>query len=563
MCIVHYNERREGEIFVELTFETVYNALAKEFSDNGLWSHLETPREICGIKFIDPNGTDYQEHVLYIGDINTLEQASKLPDNTNLLLISRGDGEERQEDFRFREDAQSLQRIEKTDNTNIIIVHSKEKQDISGEIFNFIQDLFIGNYKMMNNSAELLNSLIKGRGLKYVVKIGTKILNKPIVLIDSSFKVLAHSENRPVQDPLWNNYIANGYCSYEFIQTVKHNQTLQKLNKNNTPQLITCEASQGLKMVKNIKIKDKIAGYVIIFEDEGSFSKEDSKLISQLSNVLAEEMKKHDYYKNSTGLMYENLLLDLLDDNISSEQTVRARVQNTPCSFGENLYLIAISLGQNLPNHYCVDYYREQVKTMFPHCKAIYYQDYLLVLLDLPEEKMGKEILDKLINFLENNGLWAAVSDKFSSIMEFKRQFLKVKNTLEFGQLLLKGKKDSSANMNQDTDKLLFYESYKPYDLISTFNGQTDLMDYCHSGVIELQFYDQENGTAYLRCLQEYLNTNQNINEAAEKLYIHRNTMRNRISKIIDMTELNLENSQTIFHLQLSLLILEYLRKAT
>ena len=54
---------------------------------------------------------------------------------------------------------------------------------------------------------------------------------------------------------------------------------------------------------------------------------------------------------------------------------------------------------------------------------------------------------------------------------------------------------------------------------------------------------DEKLGTEYLKTLKAYFQYHGNINEVSEALYIHPNTLRNRLKKIEDMTGVYLQNN--------------------
>ena len=56
-----------------------------------------------------------------------------------------------------------------------------------------------------------------------------------------------------------------------------------------------------------------------------------------------------------------------------------------------------------------------------------------------------------------------------------------------------------------------------------------------------------------------YIDENRNIGNAAERLFIHRNTMKYRINKIEEILECDLKEDKTMFNIMLCLKIGKYL----
>lgn len=73
-----------------------------------------------------------------------------------------------------------------------------------------------------------------------------------------------------------------------------------------------------------------------------------------------------------------------------------------------------------------------------------------------------------------------------------------------------------------------------------------------------LQQYDLEHDTDYLNTLREYLLSDGNLVETANKLYTHRNTVVYRINKIKELIGSDINHSTTKFDLLMAFYVLEY-----
>lgn len=70
---------------------------------------------------------------------------------------------------------------------------------------------------------------------------------------------------------------------------------------------------------------------------------------------------------------------------------------------------------------------------------------------------------------------------------------------------------------------------------------------------------DEKHETEYIKTLQIYFQKNGKINEVAEELYVHPNTLRNRIKKIEDITGLNLQEPEGCINLNIAMRILSFI----
>jgi|SRR5215212_5027517 DNA-binding PucR family transcriptional regulator len=74
-------------------------------------------------------------------------------------------------------------------------------------------------------------------------------------------------------------------------------------------------------------------------------------------------------------------------------------------------------------------------------------------------------------------------------------------------------------------------------------------------GLVEpLVAYDQERGSDLIRTLKVYLTTGANASEAADRLFLHRNSLLYRLARIGELTDLDLKDPRARLALQLGLL---------
>ena len=69
-----------------------------------------------------------------------------------------------------------------------------------------------------------------------------------------------------------------------------------------------------------------------------------------------------------------------------------------------------------------------------------------------------------------------------------------------------------------------------------------------------LQVHDREHGSDLVRTLRAFFAANANASEAADRLYLHRNSLAYRLSRISELIGLDLKDHQARLALQLGLL---------
>lgn len=69
----------------------------------------------------------------------------------------------------------------------------------------------------------------------------------------------------------------------------------------------------------------------------------------------------------------------------------------------------------------------------------------------------------------------------------------------------------------------------------------------------KLENSDTLHGTELVKTLEKYLEYDKNLTDSAKELYIHRNTLTNRLERIHDITDLDFSNREFLFGLRLAL----------
>lgn len=245
-------------------------------------------------------------------------------------------------------------------------------------------------------------------------------------------------------------------------------------------------------------------------------------------------------------LMYENLLLDLLDDKIISDKVLSERVKTADYRVSHQLQVLVLELSKYQTGHRKTHFLRDSLESIFINLKSIFYKDYIVVLLDLKNNVLSENTLNKLRELLQSNNLQAGFSSEFSNLLGLSKHYSQGIKALEMGLAL------------KEDDSIFFYDDFKVYHMLSLFNSK-DLCKFCHPAIIKLIEFDKENKTDYYNTLSAYLLNNQYISKTADQLFIHRNTLNYRNNKIKEIIEVDLADSETVFQINLSYKIVRYL----
>lgn len=499
-----------------------FEKLLKNLEVYCLSSSIIYDSDITGIKLLEENQRIFLEDILYIGYFSSLD--CTLASKANMFLIR---------------DCNKV--IEKEGNIALF-------KDISiSSLFNQVQDIFIAQSKKMEKEAVLLHSLIEGKDLKFIIKLCCEILKNPVLLTDSSLKLIEYGyyKEKEIEDKLWNDIVTKGYCSYEFVAKFKENKIPDRINNTSIPLLIQEDFSKDIRrVIGSVKLKGKNIAYLAVLEYDNVFTNEDLDIIRLLCEGLSTELKQDKRISTTKGMLYESLLYDLIEGSIKDISIINDRLKYADWKAGERFKLIVVDLNTtNEKNHY-IDYLRSFVEDIFAFSKTIYYEGKLIILVELDKcEEMYATA--KFKEFLQSSGFTGGISTEFSSLIELKDKYYQSKRAIEIGQNLY------------EKSVLYEYEKLKLYDLLKTASEKLNLIEFCPSPLIRLNNYDKQNNTDYMNTLKTYLYCNKNKAEAAKKLFLHRNTLNYRLNKIREITAIEFEDFKEQYYLYLGFKIIK------
>lgn len=149
----------------------------------------------------------------------------------------------------------------------------------------------------------------------------------------------------------------------------------------------------------------------------------------------------------------------------------------------------------------------------------------------------NKKVLENMI--LEIKNCQFLIGKTRKNLFEFKKEYELLCKTLDDYELI---KSEKVIYHKKDIEE--YINEYKFY--------KTKGKKYYHDYLVDLDIED-------ILTLSAYINNNLNIIETSEELFLHKNTIRYRLSNIEERTKLNLSNFQDLIKLHYALKYLEFI----
>lgn len=398
----------------------------------------------------------------------------------------------------------------------------------------------------------LLNQLMRSHDFQEMLDLARSVIGNPLILANGTRSVMAITEETGIRDPRWLEISSTKGIPMGIMTYMDLNEAYRKSLESRRPVLTEVREVGDVPMLrKTLAVGDSILGYL---DSPLYFSQPDEdsvELFDFLGNLIAVEMQRELGRIDLPDNMLDYFVYDLLEGHLADGSLIQERLDY----FGWNLLAkgkvqIVSVRGKDRelkPDNTRFRRLLERFATTFPLFRTFVYGNALKMLCPVKKslEQDGSfcQLLEEL---LAEEGLVAGISRpliKIVTISDFNRQ---AERAMELGRILRKDK------------NIHFYDAYAIYHVLELAADREDLYQFCHSAVTLLRDYDLVHETNLLESLRVYLTHNRSVGESAAALYIHRNTMNYRISRIHEVTGLDMNDPDVFCHLLFSFYALDY-----
>ena len=176
-----------------------------------------------------------------------------------------------------------------------------------------------------------------------------------------------------------------------------------------------------------------------------------------------------------------------------------------------------------------------------------YYDSCFVLVVNALSEAQLREIMEgfvsKLKRRLPNSQVSVGVSSQVTDISNLQLAYKRARATVIRA---LRGGQD-----------ILWFDEMGLYRLFTQVADKRLLREMGEETLRPLLEHDEQHGTAYVETLQHYLQSERSIQEVAQRMYTHRNTIIYRINNIKKLLDCDLENSEDRLKYLISCMILK------
>ncbi|WP_405114362.1 helix-turn-helix domain-containing protein [Paenibacillus sp. FSL K6-1217] len=417
------------------------------------------------------------------------------------------------------------------------------------EIYNQTRALFLKEAEREQAKGRMLEACVAGKGLDAIVSAAAELLGNPVIIIDGSYRILASSDCGGVTDPIWSDNLHKGYCSYDFIAAVHQMKCVQTGIESLEAYEVECSGSQVTKLVAKVRIGSKPVGNVIVLGSTRPIHQKDHDLAGFTAELVAAEMAKNSFYRNSGQAEYEELIYGLLENEESGQMLVQERLRSGKLLPKGRLSVLVLDLaGYEAASKYN-GYLRDQLHQYFREERLIFYHEHMVGVCEgdaVASRSRGDE--PGLREFLVTHQIRLGISREFTDLTDCRKYYLQALKALEIGRMVW------------PHEPRVLYADVLLYDLLSPY-AQRDSREVSHPALTVLREFDEKHHADLYHTLYSYLKNNRQLQKTADELFVHRNTLRYRLRQIDELIQLDLSQIDQVLRLYMSYQMTDYLDK--
>lgn len=377
----------------------------------------------------------------------------------------------------------------------------------------------------------------QGGGLHALLSLAAEISGSAVALLDAQGSLVASAGLEQ------GTYLANQLSTAGVLPQ----QTLKALFPRPDKDPYGCLAIPGTDLVihgRRTFHERETFGFLLVEGRKQTASMDVRSLCLCTADFLGHRLFSNDPQRlGSTSKAFQQCWQDIMDGRLASGNDIHNALQQTP--FPPKKFVIIATVTFDIDDsHVPYNYLITRLREFFPNSNITFWKKDIVILLSYHERTFHPTLEDgvrrRLTELLTQYHGALMFGNGTRDLESLRSIYLLVKRTLCLCRQLCRMKQN---------DHIFYYEDFSIYTVIDLAvqryleENNRDIIYLCHPGVVLLTRYDRDNNTNLRDTLYYYLLNDRNLVKTAAITYMHRNTVLNKINKIISLTHLDLDDS--------------------
>lgn len=488
------------------------------------------------VVLLSPGEKASQPEILYVGDSETLPDALEGWDGSTVRMIITAAGATLPEKYLNMDNLQCL------------------ASDLSvRQLGNILMDeIFCFNHWL----EELRGVIYRRDSQKELLNVMSDRTRCPIFWMNLGYHLLAADVNYSFEDRYIQKLLMEGYLdSYSVDSLLKNSHRLPLHIKERVNAYASTLNTGHYAILCEVWERRKFLGQFLIMTEQ----EEEKGALADYSRVLASffwqyaSMEKRGEISEVSS--YSDLLGDLMENRIQSEAELDSRVSRLSTPMSPYYQVMSAAFDEGRGTSYSS--LMKSLAEIISDSEIIRYGKDLIVFRRLKSLKSCDLDTDFIEEILKKQNAYLCIGGRSEYLSSFRAISRQTICNLHLGM-----------GLSQKSEKRLFLsKDYHLYYVIDRCAQKTDLLDedsliyLCSQQYTTLYRYDQTHNSGLCDILDSYIQNNCNTSQTAKALFLHRNTLINKIAKIEEIVEGSLNDVSLRTELFFSSMVIRYIKE--
>lgn len=390
----------------------------------------------------------------------------------------------------------------------------------------------------------ILDALTYKPDIQSIAKTAFECFHLPILVVDVSFKLLAiESGGKALADPGWNKIVENGEAPVdEIINCYLKDGYFDRVSKSSEALHLDWGITTPYpQFCGSIRLSGNVEGFVSILFMDMDLMPLAKDLCNLLCSTVSIIMQSELYIRKHPG----NPVREILAREIFTENSTPDVKKFEQFIFLQPKYLIVI-LDNIHKNSGRLQYVRNLLCRHYENilCTVINKKLYFFFS-GLISEDNAHQIYKYMEQLAKEYSFVCGISYLFTDLKARHQYFVQAEKALEIGRLI------------QPENFVFHFKDFFPEIIIAYPAQQLDSVNYILPEIQMIMDFDHKNNTEYFSTLESYLLNHNIAAKTTEELHIHRNTLMYRLEKIMDIINMDINDSKQSNRLLISLQVMK------
>lgn len=437
----------------------------------------------------------------------------------------------------------------------LLMADSASLLQVMGQVQEMVSSYRTGVAKEgMSVQRRLIQMVLDGNGLEAVAKLLARQVNQTVFIEDKQFNLLAFAQAGSLTEPFLDELIANKGTPVTMMKKWEEDGTLKALRKNKQPVILPATNERPARTIYPVLVGGEVYGYLSVLES-APMADTERAVVENAITAVAIELLKQKGATESEQKMKRDFFRDLLIANTTAmAETLRRRATYLGYPLNASYWVINVEFDDSKNEEILPEDINRLVSILnsllsFRQAVVVNQPSGATILYPVKESQptpdkirqLAKAIHQKVTGSSPGWSVSIGVGQLYPDLMSVPKGHKEAQHALKIGR---------SQN---GPGSITFFSELGIYRMLLQFAQSQDPAEFFCEPLQRLIEYNQQTDKELVKTITAFLECNGNLTETSNKLYIHRNTLKYRLERIRDITQIDLDDAENRLMLHLGL----------